>query len=514
MRRGVLSAIAVLTAFASLAVSPLTEAEQLVLGTCASVVGLFERRSDDIWPGYDLSERPLAIYIPDRWVLLLNRESGAEGFGPCPDGWPELGTPVCCKTGDLGHLAGQLVFGYDAGGVQCVAVGFPDPLPPLDSLEEKMFGHVVHEAFHQYQDESWGDVPWAREQEYPIEDVENAALAHLEMLLLVDAVEAAWADDRPSARALAAEFVAVRGLRWERSDGFVETYERGKETREGTARYVELRALDLLRRSQSETSGSAAGRSESPGAAVLPDQLLQSFRDRMESGCIAVADLPRNRIYPVAAAQGFLLDYLGADWKREVEEATSDFTYARLLEERLKLETGGRDRLVERAKLRYAYEDLLAAAGGAVARHRDAYEAALGEFEAQGGRRVRIVFDSNGLYRSRGTSAEKLVVDRGTYEFCARYEVYTLELDGTFFKLHDLGLLEENDYEGRRKTVVFYAPDVTALTVDGGPVELAEVSAYSFSSIEMAGDGFELTHKSPGSLTVGPDGILVDLVGD
>jgi hypothetical protein len=270
----------------------------------------------------------------------------------------------------------------------------------FEDLELKMFAYVVHEAFHEYQNEVFGDIEWAREQVYPIEDVENAALAYLEMALLVDAVEAAWADDAELASEATAQFVAVRSHRWARTDSFIAT----------------------------------------------------------------------NRIYPVASAQGFLLDYFDVDWQPEAERSTRDFTYARLLGERLELTEEDHAALIEAAKARHGYPDLLAAAGRSIESHLAAYREALAVFEQQRGSRIEIAFDTNGLYRSRSTSARRLVVDRGVHELCDRYDVYTLERDETFFELHGVGLLEVNDYDGYRKTVVFYAPSVETVTVDGDAI--------------------------------------------
>ncbi|MCK4410187.1 MAG: hypothetical protein KAW67_08880 [Candidatus Eisenbacteria sp.] len=522
------AAVAILTVSATTA-SPLqaddalTNMELDILRVCEGVIQLFASHAADIWPGYDLSERPFLVYIPDRWALLMNCGDGAEGFGPPPRNWPDVGAEVCFKEGQVGNLVGQLAFGYDAGGVRTVAVGFPESMSEsFEDLELKMLAYVVHEAFHEYQDEVFGDIEWAREQEYPIEDVENAALAYLEMALLVDAVEAAWADDAGLASEATAQFVAVRAHRWARADSFIATYEGGKETREGTARYVELRCLDFARVLDYESSvRDAPPLMDDLAHAALPGYLLDDFRDSMRDGAIPVEDLPRNRIYAVASAQGFLLDYFDVDWQPEAERSTLDFTYASLLGERLGLSQEDHAALIESAKARHGYPELLAAAGRSIESHLAAYREASAVFEQQQGTRIEIAFDTNGLYRSRATSATRLVVDRGAHELCHRYDVYTLERDGTFFELHDAGLLEVNDYDAYRKTVVFYAPSVDTVTVDGdasaAPASTASVTdehgaeGRHFTALRIVGDGFELTHDGPGTITVGASGMVVDL---
>ena len=501
----------------------LTDMERDILRACEGVIRLFASHAGDIWPGYDLARQPFLVYIPERWALLLNCGNAAEGFGPPPPSWPDVGTDVCYKEGQVGNLVGQLAFGYDAGGVRTVAVGFPESMPEsFEDLELKMFGYIVHEAFHEHQNEVFGDIEWAREQEYPIEDVENAALAYLEMALLVEAIEAAWADDADLASEATAQFAAVRAHRWARADSFIATYEGGKETREGTARYVELRCLDFARGLDYESSvPGAPPLRDCLAHATLPGSLLDDFRDSMLDGAIPMEDLPRNRIYPVASAQGVLLDYFDVDWQPEAERFTPDFAYAPLLGERLGLSQGNHAELLESAKARHSYPDLLAAAGRSIESHLAAYREALTVFEQQQGSRIEIAFDTNGLYRSRATSATKLVVDRGAHELCDRYDVYTLERDGTFFELHDAGLLEVNDYDGYRKTVVFYAPSVETVTVDGdaitAPASTApvpnerEADVRHFNALRIAGDGFELTHEGPGTIALAAGSIVVDL---
>jgi hypothetical protein len=522
------AAVAVLTVSATTA-SPLeaddalTNMELDIIRVCEGVIQLFASHAADIWPGYDLSERPFLVYIPNRWGLLLNCGDGAEGFGPPPRNWPDLGAEVCYKKGQVGNLVGQLAFGYDAGGVRTVAVGFPESMPAsFEDLESKMLGYVVHEAFHEYQDEVFGDIEWAREQEYPIEDVENAALAYLEMALLVDAVQAAWEADAHLASEATAQFVAVRAHRWARADSFLATYEGGKETREGTARYVEFLCLDFARVMNYESSvPDAPPLRDGLAHAALPGSLLDDFRDSMLDGAVPIEDLPRIRIYPVASAQGFLLDYFDVDWQPEAERSTLDFTYANLLGERLGLSQEDHAALIESAKARQGYPELLAAAGRSIESHLAAYREASAVFEQQQGSRIEIAFDTNGLYRSRATSATRLVVDRGAHELCDRYDVYTLERGGTFFELHDAGLLEVNDYDGYGKTVVFYAPSVDTVTVDGDAIAAPSSAPPAtdgcgpevrhFTALRVVGDGFELTHDGPGTIAVDAGGMVVDL---
>jgi len=42
------------------------------------------------------------------------------------------------------------------------------------------------------------------------------------------------------------EFIAVRNYRWKHADNYVRKYEQGQEINEGTARYVEMKAMDCF----------------------------------------------------------------------------------------------------------------------------------------------------------------------------------------------------------------------------------------------------------------------------
>jgi hypothetical protein len=530
--------------------------DRTVLSVCEGIVRLYGSRADEIWPGYDLSARPFVVYVPDRWAVALNTtcDGSPPGFGPPPAAWPGLGTDFCYAPGTVENLAGQLVFGYEIGDTETVAIGFPGSLADMTDVVPMAFGYITHEAFHQYQDEHFGDIAWAREQLYPIDDAENSALAYLEMLLLTDALQSVAADDMDGAREATSRFLAVRAHRWERADDFIPVYEGGKEVREGTARYVEHRSLDLARSLDRPSSIPGVG-TLGPAfqGSALPGNLLDDFSDSMIDGAVPVDDMPRNRIYPVACAQGLLLDYFDAapdeqeavpgaqkgggrgsrgaapappgGWKRAAEESTSTFVFADLLAQRLGLLAEDYPALLERALSEHDFATLVEAAQQAIGRHQDRYRSAMADFESQEGRRIEITFDANGLYRSRHSSGPKLVTDRGANEFCEHYNVYTLQREGTFFELHDSAVLEQNDYDARLKTIIFYAPVITRAELSGDsapvsgllvvpPPESESTAEHSFTSIELAGEGFELTYEGEGTITADAEAVAIDLRGE
>ena len=155
-----------------LIVEPRAEEEELltddnltVLKICEEVIHLFKHFPDSVWPGYDLSNLPFIVYVPERFVLLFNVDQEIEGFTSYPEKWPDLGTKVLYHPGQYKNLVGQLVFNFEIGDKKMVAVGFPQKFPEsFEFLEAFLFGHIVHEAFHQFQYDTFGEIPWEREE--------------------------------------------------------------------------------------------------------------------------------------------------------------------------------------------------------------------------------------------------------------------------------------------------------------------------------------------------------------
>ena len=507
--------VAVLVGASGTVPAALSDDDETVLRICEGVVRLFEQRPDVVWPGYSLAERPFLVYVPNRWAILMNHDADVDGFGAPPEEWPDLGTNVLYHAGQLGNLVGQLAFYYEVGDLTTVAIGLPDELPgPVEEAERKYFGYIVHEAFHQYQYEVWSEVPWAREQLYPIEDAENAALAYLEMLILLDALDAIGADDAGGCRESAERFLAVRRRRWKSAAPFVAEYEQGKEISEGTARYVELLSLELMGGLEyaSSVSGTSSPLKGSLASTTMLESLSNGFEERMGDGFVPIADLPRNRIYAVGCAQGVLLDYFGFEWRSAVEQEAGTFVYADLLSDGLGVDDGALAVRLDEAMDLYDHAGVLAATGDEIERFLDGYRAALREFEGQPGRRLSVRLDSNGVRRSRVSQGQRWVVEEGGRSLCTGYAVYTLEKDDLFLQVHDVSLLEENDWERRRKTVTFFVSGEIALTLDGEDVDTLGEAAREFGSIEIAGGGFELRFSGPGILSSADGSLHINLV--
>ncbi|MFQ6091271.1 MAG: hypothetical protein ACE5OR_01080 [bacterium] len=500
------------------------------LTVVGEIFHLFEKKSEAIWPGYRLNRRPLLIYRPDEWALLLNHPGEVEGFGPLPPGWPTMDCPASYHLGRYDDLVGQLIIDYPLGDEVAPALALDQDYTSVDEMSS-LFGFIVHEAFHRYQNESFGELPWAREERYPIDDLQNNALICLEMKILRSALEAMRAGDRKMCEELTREFVAVRAERWSKSPPFVERFEQYIELNEGTAKYVEYRSYSAGTEPDYEP-GSDILRIH-PGLFLSADALYGAIQEDLDNftrkNALAPDDVPRHRVYPVGAAQGFLLDYLGIEWKSEAQKAGTQFTFVKLLEQALNISADELSDLVDKAKRDYAFGEIGQSTQVILDTYRQEYEKALADFENQAGWRIEIDLNANGLSRSRTRRSRGFVVDRGCITFNPLYNVYTLRRgrassdllqmlekivgpNPLWLSVRDKGLMEVNDWDRRRRTVIFYCDSLDSLRIDQQLVK-AEDGRYEFASaLLMKGPNLEFEFAGNGLIMI--DGRSVSVKAD
>jgi hypothetical protein len=484
--------------------------DTLALAICEGVVELFKQHPGELWPGYDLAKTPFIYYMPGKWALLLNVTEPVTAFERYPEEWPRIGTDALVHIGPYENLDGQIAFDVPVGDLQVAAVPFEK-----DRATVERVAFVLHENFHQYQYQNFGEIPWQREELYPIDDRENTALAFVEMRLLMSAIEAAKANDPARCTERFKEFIAVRSDRWNRSDPFVERFEQGQELEEGTAKYVETKGIDLfawLEYKSAVTPDSASIVREIPAVNVY-DYLLDEFRRRMSGNSISPEDMPRNRIYPVACAQALVLDFVGIEWKTKAQQAGAQFTFAGLFEEYLEIERIEFPALLQEAKDACGYGKVLAATDALLRDYQAGYAAELKAFEEQGGYRLEIDMSAQNLRRSRSSAARKWLVDRGATELRNHFDVYSLEsaTDETFLlQVKDTGVLERNVWAAKTKTVAFFVEKEPSVAVDGVELDIKDGSA-AFQTLEITGDNVKLDCVRPGTIAKTGKTIVVTL---
>jgi hypothetical protein len=481
----------------------LSTQEALALRTVAAVVRLRSLPASlGIWPGYDASARPLLLYVPDRWALLLNAPTVPEGFTPYPADWPPLGAPAALHRGTLGDLSGQLEFDFEVAGVRVAAVPF---LPSMLASPVQAFAFVVHEAFHQYQRERFGGVESGSEERYPMLDTVNTALTVVEMRLLADAVAAVARGDRAAVLGDARAFIAIRAERWRRG-GTLVAFEREKELTEGTAKYVEVRSVGVMSEScaRDRAQGAADAFCAAFDGVTTTSYLLEDFAGRLREGVLAPEDMPRNRIYPEGAALGMLLDFLGVEWKPVAERRSAAFEYAKLLEGPLGVPPAQLAALADSTRAHYGFTRIAAAAATLVAQYRRDFEAALAAFEAQPGVAVSVVVPVIGLSRSRSSSARRYTMEEGRLVL-GRYIVYALrQVRGPALSLRvrDGGVLESDDSGAATRTARFVVPALGAVELDGRPLPERRDGDYRFERATLTGVSFDFISERPGVLTI------------
>ena len=332
----------------------------------------------------------------------------------------------------------------------------------------------------------------------------------------MDALEMAKADKKTACREYVSQFVAVRYRRWEQADPFVRRYEQGEEINEGTAQYVEIRSIALLKRMEYESSvgGLTSALSDELSLISMPDYLLEDFRVRLTENSISPADVSRYRIYPVGSAEGLLLDYFEIDWKRKAQDAGPEFTFAELFKDHFDIDDNQFESSLTKAKEKYAYDAVLATTDRLILEYEDDFKTELAAFESQSGYRMEIDLSTRGerVNRSRSSSADKWVVDNGTRERRRHYNVYVLKFDNLLVQLQDVGVLEEYDWDAGRRQVTFFVDEIASITLDGNLLEPVDGTTYQFENIEILGSGAEVRCSKPGTITVSGQDLKVNLV--
>jgi hypothetical protein len=478
----------------------LSEEELRSLEACNAVIELFQTYQDSIWPGFNLAERPFMFYMPDKWALLFNYPGAPEGFTAHPADWPRFNTKVLYHEGQYGNLAGQLSFGVPIDTIKVAAVAF------IDRPAADIFAHIVHENFHQYQhygiNPAFGDIPWAREEKYPIENVENTALAFMEMRLLMDALSASETGNENDCLRNVKQFVAIRSYRWNNLESFIGRYEQGQEINEGTAEYVEKKALSLMANLPNEELATFS----------LVEHFFNEFKVRTTGKSISPEDMPRNRIYFVGSAQGFLADHLGISWKKSAQRAGEDFSFMALFREKLALEEGVLDTLVKNAMSTDDYSEILAATENLIAEYHAGFEKELAKFESQNGFRMEIALRTSGVRRSRSSSAKKWLIGNGGRELRNHYRIYSLTDNDLLLQVHESGLLEQNNWDDRTRTVSFFVPDIGSIVLDSIPQAPVEGKGMQFQTLKVEADNMKFETSRPGTSHWNGNRLRVNLI--
>jgi hypothetical protein len=222
----------------------------------------------ELWPGYDPLSVPLAVF--DGKNTFLFRHPSPPGKFACKEGvWIFEGRHPAV----MGNSSAMI------GGVGTATVMLESLSP--ESPPEKQAALVAHEGFHVFQGTTgrkWG----ANEADlftYPVDEARLLALRRLETEALRRAFEAG---EKEAIQAWALCALRLRDKRFALLDSASQAYERGMETMEGTANYIQCLVEGRVRPS-------------------LPEGGFD-------------AENVRNRAYETGIAWAFLLDRFSPAW--------------------------------------------------------------------------------------------------------------------------------------------------------------------------------------------------------
>lgn len=334
---------------------------------------------NQVWPGFDVRKIPVAINNDDREELLVNHPDPPPGYRVF-EGFEVNGRPVLIRD-DVVRLVGGGRGGTALWIGDTKSVYSPTLLEGGET-EEHYLLKLYHEAFHCFQDGyrkrtegAGGEHPWT--------DPTLSAMIALEGHVLRAALEAT---DDAEMRELVKTFIAVRHERRKDLPEALVLLEGDDEFFEGTANYVQARALQLL----AEKGGMKPPAGEPrPG---YPD--LANARELFAEEISEIVGYDGERpvtferaMYKHGMAQGLLLDRLRRGWKEALREPRA--TQFSLLESALSVPAAEEADRVVAAKKRFAYQDLFAEQK----RRTDRYEEMIRGFLETPGRRYRIYLD-------------------------------------------------------------------------------------------------------------------------
>ena len=336
------------------------------------------------------------------------------------------------------------------------------------------------------------------------------------MLVIEDALKAMFDQNQIEMEELLKEFTAVRDYRWKRTDNFIRKYEQGQEINEGTARYVEMKALECFMKLNSETINNSLLKDIKKDLATISikDLLTKDMESRLMGSAVAPEDMLRNRIYPVGASLGFLLDGLKIDWKMKFQSAGSTVSFPYLLMKHFELDSTQLTDYLVKAKTIYHYQKIYSTAKNHINEYLVGYQKALEKFNNQHGTRIEINLSNNGILRFRSSKDKKWIVEKGKITLCLNYNLYSIKTttdNGLLLEIRDKAILDENDWEKKRKKVVFYSNHLSSLIIDGIATKLTKDIEQRFKKIRIEGDSFSFESEIEGRYFFKNNVIIINL---
>lgn len=491
------SALLLLTSAGAASAASLTTTDRAILNALAEATTVSHGSKGALWPGFDLSMQPFALYDRGRLALLVNHPNPPRGFTPLAGVPAALKGRVHQRAGSLDALDRAQDLTVPLGGVKVAFIPYmyltyDGQVQPREFIPPLFSAHT-REAFAGVR--ALQQAAEAASRAYPSRNVENTALSNLENRILGIALLQNSPDKR---REYGRFFLAVRKSRHAMLDGRIARYEDFTERLEGAMRYAETAATML---------GASPGHHPLPGTRWEREANDDRMLVARLSQPLDNEQTRKSRLSATGTAMGLILDRLGdATWKQRVTKGAS-------IPEAFAAGVGYRARdtgaLFAEAKRRFAYDELRTAAQDATVRLPASYK----EFLKNPGARITLA----GLTRVTDSGTDKPGPDLVRMDSpnppieIDEQTLLAYRLDGFRYRKGGVGLdlartpmlMKSHSLSWPFEQVVFFADDdALRVEVDGRRLSLQDGSYPFKRSLKLtAGDRIKLT-ATQGTLKV------------
>jgi len=278
--------------------------EQEVVGAMIKIAVASENPGSALWRNFSPFFTPLAIQFQNKKTLLINHPNPPAGYSPLTATCPGIVKGKYSQSIFLGtenkHFP-QTLNHATINRSQVFAILDEGHSTPADFT-----AFAVHEIFHLFQNKTF------QFRETPVSDSitpDSLAGEYKERLALGRALYSktpVWE----------AEFVSLRNTRYKNQDRGLTSLQDKEELTEGTASYVGLRALAILRQ---DTTAPGELFTDLVAAKLFPKIIPYSKRP----------------FYGTGAALCLLLDRRGKDWQKAIEGGAAPFEVFSAIAERI-----------------------------------------------------------------------------------------------------------------------------------------------------------------------------------